>query len=210
MGNYKEVSELPNFQQSVNQALSTAGALAGLSGIPQKKAAEKAEIEKEKAEQAALEKKEKILSEQAEIARIGQRINIPIKTQYEVYKDIAKERAELARQQFERNPSNDTYKKYADLRAIASDSLYRKFSRALHDDEKKQSTAMDRMIKQQEAKKTQRRNFMSYLAQQSTSLGVTVGDLSPDTQKQIASQYSKSQRRTMMNRMDKEAKNGKQ
>ena len=62
---------MPNFQQSVNQALSTAGALAGLSGIPQKKAAEKAEIEKEKAEQAALEKKEKILSEQAEIARIG-------------------------------------------------------------------------------------------------------------------------------------------
>ena len=62
MGNYKEVSELPNFQQSVNQALSTAGALAGLSGIPQKKAAEKAEIEKEKAAQAALEKKEEILA----------------------------------------------------------------------------------------------------------------------------------------------------
>ena len=62
MGNYKEVSELPNFQQSVNQSLSTAGALAGLSGIPQKKAAEKAEIEKEKAEQAALEKKEEILA----------------------------------------------------------------------------------------------------------------------------------------------------
>ena len=206
MGNYKEVSELPNFQQSVNQALSTAGALAGLSGIPQKKAAEKAEIEKEKAAQAELEKKEKILSEQAEIARMGQHINIPNKKQYEVYKDIAKERAELARQQFEKNPSNDTYKKYSDLRSIAYESPFR----TLHDDEKKQSTAMDRMIKQQEAKKTQRRNFMSYLAQQSTSLGVTVGDLSPDTQKQIASQYSKSQRRTMMNRMDKEAKNGEQ
>lgn len=206
MGNYKEVSELPNFQQSVNKELGIAGALAGISGIPQKKAAEKAEIEKEKAAQAALEKKEKILSEQAEIARMGQHINIPIKTQYEVYKDIAKERAELARQQFERNPSNDTYKKYADLRSMA----YSEPFRTLHDDEKKQSTAMDRMIKQQEAKKTQRRNFMSYLAQQSTSLGVTVGDLSPDTQKQIASQYSKSQRRTMMNRMDKEAKNGEQ
>ena len=53
---------MPNFQQSVNQALSTAGALAGLSGIPQKKAAEKAEIEKEKAEQETLEKKEEIIA----------------------------------------------------------------------------------------------------------------------------------------------------
>ena len=206
MGNYKEVSELPNFQQSVNQALSTAGALAGLSGIPQKKAAEKAEIEKEKAEQAALEKKEEILAQQAEIAAKDNRVNVPGTTQFKIFRDIAREAAEVARQQFERNPSNDTYRKYSHIRSMA----YREHFRTLHDDEKEQSTAMDRMIKQQEAKKTQRRNFMSYLAQQSTSLGVTVGDLSPDTQKQIASQYSKSQRRTMMNRMDKEAKNGKQ
>ena len=206
MGNYKEVSELPNFQQSVNQALSTAGALAGLSGIPQRKAAEKAEIEKEKAAQAALDKKEKILAQQADIAGTGVRANTPGTTQFKIYEDIAKESAEIARQQFERNPSNDTYKKYSELRSIAHDIS----SRKLQDDEIKQALSMDRMIKQQEAKKTQRRNFMSYLAQQSTSLGVTVGDLSPDTQKQIASQYSKSQRKTMMDRMDKEAKNGKQ
>ena len=82
--------------------------------------------------------------------------------------------------------------------------------RTLHDDEKKQALAMHSMIKQQEAKIAQRRNFMSYLAQQSTSLGGTVGDLPIQLQEKIASQYSKSQRRTMMNRMDKEAKNGKQ
>ena len=105
----------------------------------------------------------------------------------------------MARQQFERNPSNDTYRKYSRLRSIA----YAEPFRRLHDDEKKQSTAMDRMTKQQEAKKKQRRNFMSYLAQQ------TVGDLSSDVQKQIASQYNKKQRKTMMDRMDKEAKNGK-
>ena len=63
---------------------------------------------------------------------------------------------------------------------------------------------MDRMSRQQEAKKTQRRNFMSYLTQQ------TIGDLSPDIQKQIASQYNKKQRKTMMDRIDEEAKNGKQ
>ena len=45
---------------------------------------------------------------------------------------------------------------------------------------------------------------MSYLSQQS------VGDLPKETQKQIASQYNKKQRKTMMDRMDEEAKNGKQ
>ena len=77
-------------------------------------------------------------------------------------------------------------------------------------DEEEQSIAMDRVSRQQEAKKTQRRNFMSYLAQQSTSLGGTVGELPKFIQKQIASQYDKKQRKTMMDRMDKEAKNGKQ
>ena len=206
MGNYKEVSELPNFQQSVNQALSTAGALAGLSGIPQKKAAEKAEIEKEKAAQAALEKKAKILAQQADIAGTGVRANIPGTTQFKIYEDIAKESAEIARQQFEKNPSNDTYKRYSELRTIA----YGISSRKLQDDEIKQALAMDRVSRQQEAKKTQRRNFMSYLAQQSTSLGGPVGDLPMSIQKQIASQYDKKQRKKMMDRMDEEAKNGKQ
>ena len=206
MGNYKEVSELPNFQQSVNQALSTAGALAGLSGIPQKKAAEKAEIEKEKAAQAALDKKEQVLAEQADIAGKDDRVNIPGTTQFKIFRDIAREAAEVARQQFERNPSNDTYRKYSHLRSMA----YGLPGLILPADEEEQSIAMDRVSRQQETKKTQRRNFMDYLSKQTTSLGGTVGELPMPMQKQIASQYSKSQRRTMMNRMDKEAKNGKQ
>lgn len=52
----------------------------------------------------------------------------------------------------------------------------------------------------------QRRNFKDYLSQLPTSLGGTVGQLNPQMQKQIASQYSKSQRRTIMDRMDREAK----
>lgn len=56
----------------------------------------------------------------------------------------------------------------------------------------------------QEAKKNQRRNFMSYLAQQPTSLGGKVGDLPKDMQKQIASQYSKTDRKKLMDQMDRE------
>lgn len=60
-----------------------------------------------------------------------------------------------------------------------------------------------------EAKKTQRRNFMEYLKNEPTSLGGTVGQLPPAMQKQVASQYTKSQRRSMMDRMDREAGNGR-
>lgn len=80
----------------------------------------------------------------------------------------------------------------------------------LHRDTVKQELAQKQMKQQQEAKKTQRRNFMDYLAKQPTSLSGTIGELPKPMQKQIASQYSKSQRKTMMDRMDKEAKNGKQ
>lgn len=58
------------------------------------------------------------------------------------------------------------------------------------------------------AKKTQKRNFMEYLKKEPTSLGGTVGQLSPAVQKQLAKQYNPYQRKTLMDRVDKEAKNG--
>ena len=61
-----------------------------------------------------------------------------------------------------------------------------------------------------QAKKTQRRKFMDYLAKQPTSLGGTVGELPKPLQKQVASQYTRSQRKEMMDRMDREANDGKQ
>ena len=81
---------------------------------------------------------------------------------------------------------------------------------AFNDNIQKQEEANSKVKQIQEAKKKQRRNFMDYLSKQTTSLGGTIGDLPKDLQKQIASQYSKSQRKAMMDKMDKEAKNGKQ
>ena len=209
---------MPNFQQSVNQTLNIAGALAGLSGIPQRKAAEKAEIEK-------LNKEEKVLK--AQIAAATSTGNA-LKPQFE--EDINKRALELAKRRFELNPSEKTYKEYATQlpgKPVKEDPeiIHEERMKGIPDLARRnaeynyayqqayskemsnlaaQQQSMDRVSRQQEAKKTQRRNFMSYLAQR------TVGDLSSDVQKQIASQYSKSQRKTMMDRMDKEAKNGKQ
>lgn len=79
----------------------------------------------------------------------------------------------------------------------------------LQRDKVRQELAQKQMKQQQEAKKTQRRNFMDYLKKQPTSFGGTIGDLPEHVQKQLASQYSKSQRKAMMDRMDKEKANGK-
>ena len=83
----------------------------------------------------------------------------------------------------------------------------------LQRDKVKQELAQKQMEQQQEAKKTQRRNFMDYLRKQPISLGGTnsgtIGDLPEKAQRQIASQYTRSQRKAMMDRMDKEKANGK-
>ena len=79
-------------------------------------------------------------------------------------------------------------------------------------DRQKQAQKKTEQVKEAKTKqKATRRNFMiDYLSKQETSLGGTVGELPIAMQKQIASQYTKSQRKTMMDRMDREAKtNGK-
>ena len=66
----------------------------------------------------------------------------------------------------------------------------------------RQEEQMKKVKQVQEAKKTQKRNFMSYLSQQPISGGGTVGELPTNIQKQIASQYSKSERKKLMDTMD--------
>lgn len=71
--------------------------------------------------------------------------------------------------------------------------------------------AMKKVANKQDAKQKQKRNFMSYLKEQPTNLGGTVGELPLNVQKQLAKQYSPAQRKQLMDTMDKERmnKNGK-
>lgn len=69
----------------------------------------------------------------------------------------------------------------------------------------RQDKANSKVEEVQEAKQKQRRVFKKYLANEPTSLGGTVGDLPPAMQKQIAAQYSKSERKALMDRVDREA-----
>ena len=74
-----------------------------------------------------------------------------------------------------------------------------------------QQQAMDKMSRQSEAKKEQRRNFMDYISKMPT-LGETVGSIDarhPGFAKKIAAQYNEKDRKRIMNQMDKEESNGK-
>lgn len=73
----------------------------------------------------------------------------------------------------------------------------------------KQEEAMKKAEEVKQAKatqKTKRRNFMNYLKNEPTSLGGTVGELPVEVQKKIAAQYTKSQRKALMDRVDKEVR----
>ena len=212
-----------SIQGDINQALGTLGALATFSPQLQEHAEKMSEKRKLKSE-------EKALNAQIESATSTGKALRP-----EVEEDIENRSRNIARRKFELNPSEETYSEYAkqlpmrfkeDPEAIHEERLesipyearraaeYDHAYREAYNQElsrlDKMSQAMSRVGRQSEAKKTQRRNFMTYLAQQPTSLGGTVGDLPSDLQKQIASQYSRNERRNMMNRMDREAKDGKQ
>lgn len=72
--------------------------------------------------------------------------------------------------------------------------------------QRRQEEANKKVEQQRMAKKAQRRNFMSYLQKQPIAGGGTVGELPKQMQKQIASQYTKTQRKQLMDAMDMESK----
>lgn len=212
-----------SIQGSVNQTLGTVGVLATFS--PQLK-----EHAEKMAENRKIKKEEKALKEQGEAIASSNSSN-----RSEVEEDINNRRRELARRKFELNPSAETYSEYAKQvpRKLPPDDpedIHREKMAGVQDEARraaeynyaykqsynnelarldKQQQAMDRVGRQSKAKRTQRNFVRDYLSKMPTSLGGTVGDLPENFQKQIASQYSKSQRKKIMDRMDKEATNGK-
>ena len=202
-----------SIQGDINQALGTLGALATFS--PQLK-----EHAEKMAENRNLNKRQKVLDEQAKIAEQDLKnkttpnangdIIIDAQTASEIQQSRREqmrqnqEQEDISRRRYDLKPTLENYQKWQ------TDASINQNARDEYANIEKQEKSMGRVGRLQEAKKTQKRNFMDYLSQQSTSLGGTVGELPKPLQKQIASQYTKSQRKTMMDRMDREANNGKQ
>lgn len=198
---------MPNFQGAVNETISQAGLYSSLSGRTQ-----------DLRERLRLGKEEKILDKQIDNAAADaaksisdaqkakasgdsatiEELTKKAKGQNEELSRLLGRNLEIQERKYQFNPSQKNYEAVMAARRAGETSL-----------EERQEMAMKKTSEQAEAKKKQRRNFRTYLAQQPTSLGGTVGDLSPDLQKKIASQYSRSDRKRMMDQMDREAKNGK-
>ena len=88
--------------------------------------------------------------------------------------------------------------------AAAGATAYKAKAAAANKLLEKQKQAADKVKQVQQAKKTQRRNFMAYLGKMETSLGGTVAELPKNVQHEIAKTYTRSQRKTIMDRMDRE------
>lgn len=208
-------------QSDINQALGTLGVLATLS--PQLK-----EHAENMAENRKLDKRLEVLNKQSQVANQDLQkkftpdaegnIIIDPQTESELWqsgREVMRQNQELediARRRYDLKPTSRNYQSWL-LAASTNQNMRDEFADNLRDDYanlEKQQQAMDKVGRLQEAKKTQKRNFMTYLAQQPTSLGGTVGDLSPELQKKIAAQYSEKDRKRIMNQMDREAANGKQ
>ena len=97
-----------------------------------------------------------------------------------------KESANVAKKQWEQKPTKESFNRYVSAERNLAESK-----------------ANERLSDEQTRIKKTRRNFGKYLESMGTSLGVQVGALSKEAQKEIAKQYSKSQRKKLMDEMDK-------
>lgn len=62
--------------------------------------------------------------------------------------------------------------------------------------------AQEALKKEQERKRKTRRNFLQYMQDEPTNLGVKFGQLPKATQKELAKEYTKKQRKEIMDRKD--------
>lgn len=205
---------MPNFQGAVNEVINQAGLYSSLAGGPQ-----------DLKERIKLGKEEKIVGKQ--LQNVGRDVVATNKSLGEaraagdhhtaagLVDRVAEQGAEVVRlgendlgireRQYQLNPTQKNYDAVMSARTRLSS-----LKETMASLEERQNQAMSRVQEQAQAKKTQRRKFMDYVAKQPTSLGGTVGELPKPLQKQIASQYTKEQRKAMMDRMDEEANDGKQ
>lgn len=224
---------MPNFQGAMNTMLGMAAAAATLNpDLKAEREAKTAETKAKKLEEAykgEVDKAKKILSdpenpvggvERTEAENTVSEANKALQEAREeaLSKNPTAKRAENVVQGRIKSTSDDRMmsgyalgaEQHSKEIAKQTTPVIKAAIRGMSRDETKMEEANNTSQKQVKAKASQRRNFKTYLAQQPTSLGGTVDDLPSDLQKKIASQYSRSDRKRMMDQMDREVKNGKQ
>ena len=188
-----------SIQGSINSIVNTAGAA---SAVAMLNPAIRDRLET-KAELKRLDKQEAQLTKQFEQLPKPSPGEIAEGTvSREMEKDLLQRLSDVKGKRFELNPTERNYGDFA-LHKSATEGKPLAILRGTEDD-LRADQAMEQMEGKKSAKQNRRNFIKDYLAKQTSSLGGKVGDLPKNLQKQIASQYTKSQRTAMMDRMDKQ------
>lgn len=204
-------------QQSINNAINTASIMTALyAHSPTGQAA---------AENKRLNKIQKVGEKAVEDLKAQNPTSSEdILKQKQQLEELQKYKQDSLKKQFELNPTKKGYDKLTEAREKGEknmDIMNERYNAAA-EEESRQADFEEQMgnqetdYAQQAAAKTDaarnarsvqkkaRRNFMDYLKNMETNLGGTVGGLPKDAQKQIAKNYSSSERRKIMNEADRQ------
>ena len=200
-------------QQGVNQLFGTLATAARLSPNYETRQ-----------EMHALKKKEKGLQMQSEaLPKISGAEMEEGRTVYaKEHKRILEEQAKVAQRKFELKPSKQTMPEAVKLKSATEDAPLMTFPSSYEDIEgndwgspeeaqwanEQINKGQKRAINKGQQQVKQRRNFMAHLKNVEISGGGTVGELPSHVQKAIAAQYSKKERKELMDRQDKQSKGG--
>ena len=93
---------------------------------------------------------------------------------------------------------------YAEAARVSGAGEYADMFRTNTPTRKAEQSAQEALTTEQARVRNTRRNFLDYINDEPTSLGVPFGQLDPKLQKKLAATYSKSERQKVMNRKDAE------
>lgn len=195
-----------SIQSSINQTLSIASVLGSVNPVLKKKA-ELRSLNKQKAnlikarDTAGYQNAELALDYQSDIADVSKQLFeidpsdktlAEYKKEYGATEEASMKRAtvveadpeEIAAERWEKEQKENEINWYLDQYRQASKSAQQSLE-----------------VKQNEKRST-RRNFLDYLKEEPTSLGLSVGQLGKSAQKYIAGQYDKKERKEIMDRKD--------
>lgn len=170
-------------QEAINQALGTVGIAARLS--PEYET--KQELHQAKKQEKALTMQQDALPQITPEEFEAQK-TVAAKQ----HKQAEQKLADVKQKIFELNPSKQTMREAHLAQSSAYNIPLMTF----------QENANSKAKQVSQAKRSQRRNFMEYLRKEPISGGGTIGDLPPHVQKSLAKQYTKSQRKQLMDRED--------
>ena len=168
-----------SIQATLNQSLSIAGLLISMN--PAIKAASE-----KKQQISALSRRAGTLEKGLEIAKAS---GVKDDLNQELYQKLS----ETKKEQFMKDPTAESHSAYQQVeqkRRMSAEEAAAKAEKAMAD--------------AQTEKRKGRRRFAEYLALEPTGYGGTVGQLPKNVQKELAKQYSKAERKKLMDRRDAE------